>query len=150
MPKRFRTLLGESFWITKGLGCLCVFTNDFVDKTLSVEMDKLGSPLQALLNMDLIRLTRHYFSNMQPTKADNQSRVPLTPEHRAFAGIEDEVVIRGCGGWIELWSPKALEDYEKNNDRVEDIIASAAALLPPAGARNPDVASAGLPQAGPS
>lgn len=148
MPKRFRSSLGESFWITKGLGCLCVFTSEFVDKTLSAKLDGLGDALQALTNPHILRLTRLYYSNMQPTKADNQSRVPLVPEHREFAGIQDEVVIRGCGSYIELWSPAALADYEKNNSRVEDIIASAAALLPPAGANRTGGENAGLPQTG--
>jgi len=148
MPKRFRSLLGEDFWITKGLGCLCVFTKEYVDKTLTAEIEGLGGALQSLLNPDILRLTRHYFSNMQPGKADTQSRVQLTPEHRKYAGIEEEVVIRGCGSYIELWSPAALEQYEAENDRVEDIFASAAALLPPAGAKAPGVSNAGVPSAG--
>jgi len=145
MPKKFRTSLGEDFIITKGLGCLCVFTKDFVDKQLSVELDNLGSPLQALLNPDIVRLTRHYFTNMVTASADGQNRVALTPEHRKYAGITDDVIVCGCGNYIELWSPDALEDYEKQNDKVEDIIASGAALLPKSsgGPGNVGVSSAG-------
>lgn len=148
MPKRFRSYLGEEFLVTRGLGCLCIFTREFVEKTLSAELEALGSPLQSLLNPDIVRLTRHYFSNMQPTKTDNQSRVPLLPEHRKFAGIEDEVVIRGCGSYIELWAPASLEEYEKLNSRVGDITASGAALLPPPSVRIAGAESAGLPSAG--
>jgi MraZ protein len=128
MPKRFRYSLGQEFVITKGLGCLCVFPTDFVNKILAPGLEALGSGLEALLNPDIVRLTRHYFSNMEITRGDNQNRVPLTPEHRRYAGIEDEVVICGCGNYIEIWSPQALQEYEEQNDRVEDLIASGAAL----------------------
>jgi MraZ protein len=150
MPKKFRLNLGEEFVITRGLGCLCVFTKDFVDKKLSAELEQLGSPLQSLLNPDIVRLTRHFFMDMAVTGSDAQNRVPLTSEHRRFAGIEDDVVICGCGGYIELWSPGALAEYRKKNDAVDIIIASGDRLLANVGRRAPGEADAGVSQAGPA
>jgi MraZ protein len=148
MPKKFRHSLGEDFYITRGLGCLCVFTREFVDKQLMTEMEQLGTGLRSLLDMDIVRLNRHYFRNMVLTGADSQNRVQLTLEHRKYAGIEDELVICGCGNFLEIWSPAALEEYEKSNDRPEDIIASGAALLPRQTFRAPGEGNAGGPQAG--
>lgn len=150
MPKRFRSSLGEDFIITRGLGCLCVFPKDYVDKKLSLEIEGLGSPLQSLLNPDIVRLTRHFFMDMVSTNADSQNRVQLTPEHRRFAGIEEDVVVCGCGNYVELWSPARLEEYRSQNDRVEDIIASGAALLSPSGGKAYGEGEAGVPQAGPA
>jgi len=127
MPKKFRYDLGEEFYITKGIGCLCVFTADWKQK-LESELVGLGNPLSLLLDPNISRLHRHFFWEMVSAGADGQFRVALTPEHRRYAGIEDDVVICGCGNYVELWSPKALEMYKQDNDTVDDLIASGAAI----------------------
>lgn len=149
MPKKFRTSLGEDFIITRGLGCLCVFPKEYVDQTLARQLGGLGTPLQSLFNPDIVRLTRHFFSDMVQTNADSQNRVQLTPEHRKFAGIEDDVIISGTGAYIELWSPGALEKYQSENGSAEMIVASAAAVMP-AGADRASGERDALPQAGPA
>jgi MraZ protein len=148
MPKKFRYDLGEEFIITKGLGCLCVFTSDWKNK-LESQLNSLGNPLDLLLNPHIARLHRHFFGEMVTASADGQFRVQLTPEHRRYAGIEDDVVVCGCGNYVELWSPAALEDYKAKNDKVEDLIASGAALLQPPGGRALGEEDAGVSQAGP-
>lgn len=150
MPKKFRTSLGEEFIITRGLGCLCVFTRDYVDKTLTVELGGLGSPLQSLFNPDIVRLTRHFFMDMVTTSADSQNRVQLTPEHRKFAGIGSDLVACGCGEYIELWAPEALEMYKNDNGDAAMIIASAQAIIPANAERGSGDHDAGVPSAGSS
>lgn len=150
LPKKFRSSLGEDFVITRGLGCLCVFTNEYVVKTLSQELSGLGSPLQSLFNPDIVRLTRHFFMDMVTANTDSQNRVPLTPEHRRFAGIGDEVVVCGCGEYVELWSPEALEKYRGENGDPDRIIASAAAVIPAGAERGTGASDAAVPPAGPS
>ena len=130
MPLDMRNSLGSRFYVTKGLGCLCVFTQEWTRK-LEEELGKLASPLAQLLNPEVSRLHRHFFSGMNETSTDKQNRVQLTPEHRRYAGIGEEVVICGCGEYIELWSPEAFAEYEENNGRVEDLVRSGEALLPP-------------------
>ncbi|MCL5102519.1 MAG: hypothetical protein M1133_00195 [Armatimonadetes bacterium] len=148
MPKRFRYDLGEKFFITKGLGCLCVFDTDWRNK-LESELNGLGNALELLLNPHISRLHRHFFGEMIEASADGQFRVQLTPEHRRYAGIEDEVVVRGCGNHVELWSPKALEEYDKQNDGVGDLIAAGAALLATPVGRALGERDAGVSQTGP-
>jgi MraZ protein len=84
------------------------------------------------------------------TGSDKQFRVQLTPEHRRYAGIADEVVVCGCGKHVELWAPEALEAYKKQNDRVEDLISAGAALLPSGGGLAPRDGDAGVSQTGPA
>ena len=143
MPMNIRLQLGERFIIAKGVGCLCVFTEEWA-RELEGELDKLGSPLALLLNPDIARLHRHFFSGMVEVGTDKQFRVQLAPEHRSYAGIEDDVVICGCGKYVELWSPSALEAYKNQNDRVEDLIASGAALLAPRSGQGGGERDAGL------
>jgi len=150
MPKKFRNSLGDDFYITRGLGCLCVFTRDFVDKDLANMMEDVSRGLRSLLDVDVVRLTRHYYRNMVLTGTDSQNRVQLTPEHRKYAGIEDDLVICGCRHYVELWAPAALEEYEKNNDRVEDILASASTVFSRSAAQAGGDTNAGVSQAGPT
>lgn len=42
---------------------------------------------------------------------DSASRVLVSPELRAFAGIEREVVMRGVGGRLELWDKSRLDAH---------------------------------------
>jgi len=149
MPKKFRNSLGDEFIITKGLGCLCVFPVDWRN-ALEEQLNKLGSPLELLLNPNIARLSRHFFWEMMTTTADSQFRVGLTPEHRRYAGIEDDLVICGCGNYVELWSPKALENYKRENDRVEDIVAAGNILLSAGGGSATGDRDAGVPSAGPA
>ena len=149
MPRTFRLSLGEKFIIAKGVGCLCVLTDDTA-KELETQLGKLGNMLSVLLDPNVARLHRHFFSGMVEASCDNkQFRVQLTPEHRRYAGINDEVVIRGCGSFVELWSPEVLEKYESENDRPEDLIASGAALLRETTARGGGDMHAAVPPAGP-
>lgn len=147
MPLKIRSSLGDEFIITRGVGCLCVFTEDYA-RQIEQELGKLGSPLGLLLNPDIARLHRHFFSDMVKTGTDRQSRVQLTPEHRAYAGIEDDVVICGCGHYVELWSPNALKEYREKNDSVENLVASGAALLAASGAWGSGAQDAGVSQTG--
>lgn len=147
MPKKFRTSLGEDFIVTRGLACLCVFTREYVEKTLSVELGGLGSPLQSLFNPDIVRLTRHFFMDMVNTTADSQNRVPLTEAHRKFAGITGDLVVCGCGEYIELWAPDALDKYKNDNGDAAMIIASAQAIIPANAEHSSGERDAGLPPA---
>jgi MraZ protein len=145
MPLDMRNSLGSRFFVTKGLGCLCVFTQEWARK-LQDELGKVSSPLKHLLNSDVSKLHRHFFSGMNEVSTDKQNRVQLTPEHRRYAGIWEDVVIYGCGEYIELWSPEALDKYEEQNAKVEDLIRAGEALLsttPPTGDNDAGVSSAG-------
>jgi MraZ protein len=128
MPHVFRTSLGPEFYITKGVGCLCVFTDEYA-KAMEEQLRSLGSPLEILLNPDIARLHRHFFSDMVKTKADSQNRVPITPEHRKYTGIDTEVTICGCGQYIELWLPEALEAYRADNESTDSLILAGSMLL---------------------
>lgn len=147
MPMSIRTQLGLRFYITKGVGCLCVFTEDWKNE-LEGQLEGMGNPLQQLLNPDLARLNRHFFSGMVESSADKQNRVQLTPEHRRYAGIGEDVVICGCGQYVELWSPDELDKYRAENDGVDHLIAAGVALLPSLSEQAAGDADAGVSHSG--
>lgn len=145
MPLKFRFSLGEKFIITKGLGCLCVFSSDTA-ASLEKQLAGLGDMLHVLLDPNISRLHRHFFSGMVEASCENkQFRVQLTPEHRRHAGITDEVVIRGCGDFIEIWAPAKLDEYEQVNGEPQALIESGAAVFAERGVRNAGESDAGVP-----
>lgn len=145
MPQEFRSSLGMEFYITKGLGCLWVFTEDWIHDVRR-ELEFEGSKLAQLLSPDISRLHYHFFSGLSKATTDKQNRVQLSPEHRRYANIVDEVVVCGCGNYIALWSPQGLADYENRNGQVEQLIQSGRVLLHAAA---PGEGDAGVSPAGP-
>ena len=145
MPQDMRNSLGTRFYITKGLNCLWVFTDEWIHD-VKRELEFKGSKLAQLLSPEISRLHYHFFSGLTDATTDKQNRVQLSPEHRRYAGISEDVVICGCGNYVALWSPDALDAYERNNGQVEQLIESGQALLSPAAAGDDD---AGISPAGP-
>jgi|YNPNPStandDraft_1061719.scaffolds.fasta_scaffold08510_4 MraZ protein len=149
MPKTFRNRLGNDFLITKGINCLWCFPEDYLVKTIAPAIEKLGrNPIRGLFDTDVVRWTRHLFADMVATNDDSQNRVPLTQEHRQYAGIRDTVVLCGRGQIIEIWSPEALEQYRQANADIAGVIASAETLRPVVSQLLKEDADADVPQAG--
>lgn len=130
MPQEIRQELGNDFIITKALGCLCVFKQEHAAK-LQNEISNLGtSPLAMLLNPDVSRLYRHFFSEMVVTNPDKQNRVQLTAEHRRYAEIGQTLIVMGCGEYVEIWGTEAINKFRNQNESVESLFSAGAALLP--------------------
>jgi MraZ protein len=146
MPQDMRNSLGTRFYITKRLNCLWVVTDEWIHD-VKRELEFKGSKLAELLNPDISRLHYHFFSGLTEATTDKQNRVQLSSEHRRYAGIDETVVVCGCGNYIGLWSPDALAAYEKNNEQAEQLIESGQALLSPPAQGEDD---AGVSPAGPS
>ena len=125
MPRAFRSLLGQSFVITRGIGCLLVMTEDRFS-----EIDRrtrgLADPLSVHFDPQLGRLNRQLFAELIKTKVDGQGRVQLTPELRAHAGIDKDLVIVGVGDWIEIWSAENWQAYKASDLTAEQLFEAAA------------------------
>ncbi len=122
IPTRFRSSLGERFYMTKGLGgCIFVYT-DAAYKDLS---ETLSSQRQ--LDEHTMRLQRFFTST--EVSVDGQGRVAIPIKLREYAKIGDqgEVVIVGTGSRIEIWSGKSWERY--NDDLTAEMITESAREL---------------------
>jgi len=107
IPMRFRSMLGERFYITRGFGgCLFVFTAD--------RWQQMGEKFEdgALFDARKIRLQRFLYAHAAEVSPDSQGRIAIPQELREWARIEpnSEVLIAGCGKWVEIWS---REVYDK-------------------------------------
>jgi len=142
-------LPGETFYIGKAVGCLGVFSKDYTDNLLQ-QIAAIGGPMATIMDRNVAIVGRHIFADMVATKSDKQFRTPLTPELKRYAGIENELVIVGCGEYAELWSPARWETYLKENESDENVLASGTALLAFLSGKPKGQANAGVSQTGPA
>jgi MraZ protein len=111
VPSRYRQVLGEHLYITKGFEpCLLVLTESgFMSMFHSLE-DQTLTDRQA---RDLRRLV---FSNAFQLDIDNAGRVLIPKELRLAVNITSEVVLVGAGNYAEIWSPVEWSNYLLGTD----------------------------------
>jgi MraZ protein len=119
IPTRFRSSLGERFYMTKGIGgCIFVYT-EAAYKDLSEALQK-----QRALDEHTLRLQRFFTST--EASVDTQGRVAIPAKLREWAkiGEQGDVVIVGTGSRIEIWSRTGWERY--NDDLTDAMITESA------------------------
>jgi len=122
IPTRFRSSLGERFYMTKGLGgCIFVYT-EMAYKDLSESLSR-----QPQLDEHAMRLQRFFTST--EASVDGQGRVAIPSKLREYAKIGDQgdVVIVGTGSRLEIWSGAAWERY--NDQLTAEMITESAREL---------------------
>jgi MraZ protein len=151
IPRKHRFSLGETFVITRGLGkCLRIFTMDAFND-IKKEADKLGTPLSALFDPEILRVRRQLFGEMVETTTDSQWRVLIPPRLREYAEIANAVVLVGAGDWIEIWNPdnwKAYSDRELTEEKLTG--AGVGMLAEGSAAADPSEGDAGISPSGPA
>ena len=122
IPTRFRSSLGERFYMTKGLGgCIFVYTESAY-KELSETLSR-----QRQLDEHTMRLQRFFTST--EVSVDTQGRVAIPSKLREYAkiGEQGDVVIVGTGIRIEIWSGDSWERY--NDALTAEMITESAREL---------------------
>lgn len=115
LPAKFREILGNCFYITKGNdGCLFVYTAEGWEKL----REKLsGLPLT---NPGARRIVRYYTSGAMECVPDNNGRITIPQSLREFAGLEKEIVSIGCNDRAEIWNKTRWEEY--NSQPVDESL----------------------------
>lgn len=122
IPTRFRSSLGERFYMTKGLdGCIFVYTESAY-KDLSETLAR-----QRQLDEHTMRLQRFFTST--EASVDGQGRVAIPSKLREYAKIAEQgdVVIVGTGSRIEIWGAESWARY--NGDLTGEMISESAREL---------------------
>ena len=94
MPKSFRYSLGERFYITKGMGCLNVLTEDQM-RAFAQKLESRGDITESVYNSDLSLLQHHFFSGLTEAKIDGQNRLTIPQELKTYADIRSAVTVNG-------------------------------------------------------
>ncbi|WP_405740316.1 division/cell wall cluster transcriptional repressor MraZ [Anaerovibrio slackiae] len=121
LPADFRSELGESFIITKGLdNCLFLYTTS--------EWENLSNKLKQLplAKAEARAFVRFFFSGARQLECDKQGRFLVPATLRAYASLQKEVVLIGVSSRIELWSK---EEWLKYNEEITPSVSSIAETL---------------------
>lgn len=121
IPSVYRSSLGETFIVTRGLEkCLYIYTES--------EWQKLVSNLANLpfTKKDARIFIRSFFSAAASCNLDRQGRINITSNQAIHADIKKECVIIGANDRIEIWSK---ENWNKFNEEYSDILENVAEHL---------------------
>ena len=117
IPSKFRSELGESFVITRGLeNCLFVYS--------LVEWNKIVDKLKKLpfTKKDARNFTRFFLSGATVTELDKQGRTNIPSSLIDFASLEKECIVIGVNDRLEIWSKSKWEEFfNANSDSLSDI-----------------------------
>ena len=118
IPSNYRSSLGESFIITRGLEkCLYIYTlaewQKIVDKLASLPFTK----------KDARTFIRSFFSAAANCSLDRQGRINITPNQAIYAGLTKECVIIGVNDRLEIWSEANGNEF---NNEYSDILENVA------------------------
>ena len=117
IPSKFRTELGESFVVTRGLeNCLFVYS--------LVEWNKIVDKLKTLpfTKKDARNFTRFFLSGATVTELDKQGRVNILPSLVDYANLEKDCIVIGVNDRLEIWSKNNWEQFfSENSDKLSDI-----------------------------
>lgn len=121
LPADFRSELGESFIITKGLdSCLFIYT--------MTEWENLSTKLKQLplAKAEARAFVRFFFSGARQLECDKQGRFLVPAILRAHAKLQKDVVLIGISSRIELWS---REEWNRYNEEINPSVSSIAENL---------------------
>ena len=117
IPSKFRSELGESIIITKGLDkCIFVYSlkewNKIIEKMSALQFTK----------KNVRAFERAFIGGASTIEFDKQGRINITSPLISYAGLEKECVIIGVGDRLEIWSLEKWNNfYDTNKDELSDI-----------------------------
>lgn len=124
IPARFRSELGDTFVLTRGLDhCLFVYP---MEEWRNVEAKLRTLPLT---KADARAFVRFFFSGAVECEVDKQGRIMIPPNLREYAHIDKDVVVVGVSTRVELWSAErwrqfvaeASASYEQIAESIVDL-----------------------------
>ncbi|MEG2283774.1 MAG: division/cell wall cluster transcriptional repressor MraZ [Bacilli bacterium] len=117
IPSKFRTDLGDSFIVTRGLeGCLFVYPliewNNIVTKLKSLPFTK----------KDARSFSRFFLSGATTAEFDKQGRISIASPLVTYANLKKDCVVIGMNDRLEIWSKDAWDSFITDNaDNLSDI-----------------------------
>ena len=117
IPAKFRSDLGDSFIITRGLEkCLFVYPLKNWEKIT----DKLNE--LPFTKKDARTFNRFFMSGATNVEFDKQGRINISTPLISYANLDKECVIIGTGDRLEIWSLESWNCFfDSTNESMSDI-----------------------------
>lgn len=119
VPSKFRSDLGQSFVVTKGLdNCLFMYSK--------TEWETFENKLKTLplTNQDARTFMRFFFAGATEVEVDKQGRINIPQVLREYANITKDVVIVGVATRAEIWDSENWDKYTSSDSLNVSQIAS--------------------------
>jgi MraZ protein len=115
LPAKLRVHFSQPGFLTPHLeGCLALWTSDEFEKEIEVRLAQAeGDPVER-------NRVRDWSAAVFEAEIDRQGRMPVPAHLRAYAGLEQEVLVVGMINRVELWAPRAWEAKQ-----LDDVAAAA-------------------------
>ncbi len=118
IPTKFRAALLKGGVVTRGLdGCLFIYPQKEWAKLVS----KLSS--MPLSKQNARAFARLMLAGAMEITPDRQGRVMVPSYLREYAKLKKEAVVTGVSDRLEIWEPKAWNEYKKQTDSEASSIA---------------------------
>jgi MraZ protein len=123
VPARFREELSDGAYLTQGFDRNLRLLTEPAFKAIYEKLSQMNTtdPIAR-------ELRRLIFATASQIDLDSVGRVLIPQFLREVAGLENDAVIVGVGGAIEIWSPEAwdgqvtlLSDVDANSQRFVDL-----------------------------
>ena len=120
LPIDKRTVLGPNFRMFQDpRGCLMLMADQmwqgFVVQIIGPVYNPLGfNALDAEVLSDCV------LTNCEPVRVDPQGRLVIPQRLRALIGNPSNVVLKGKGHVVELWSATGLQEYDAKSDEEKE------------------------------
>lgn len=121
IPAKFRAALHGEIVVAQALEpCVAIWTADAFESFTASFLNDL-SPL----SQESRQLSRYFNAGSFDGELDSAGRVMLPPRLLSYAGLAKEVIVIGNNDHLELWEPKAWEQYEADlTANLSDTVAS--------------------------
>jgi MraZ protein len=118
IPAKFRGQLSDGAVVTKGLdNCLSLFTKEGWE----IEAERLMS--LPLTQANSRAYARFMLASAYPVEVDKQGRVNIPATLREYASVNGTTVVTGLGDHVEIWEPKAWNEYRSHIEKDSANIA---------------------------
>ena len=121
IPAKHRDELGSSFMIVRDMRESCLKVHSLESWHAFVE------PIKKMPRAQSEKIMRFLHSDALTAEPDSQGRVVLSNSLIEHAKIVKDVIVVGCGGYVEIW---AAEEYERvmNEENMDEMLAALEAL----------------------
>ncbi|MBW7994989.1 MAG: division/cell wall cluster transcriptional repressor MraZ [Candidatus Glassbacteria bacterium] len=115
LPPKFRPDGVDTYVLNRGLdGCLYLYTPEQYENTL----EKIQNQPASKKKRFLLREWTKFATDVQP---DKQGRVLISRELLELAGLSKEVIFQGANDRVEIWDPKAQENYTSSFEQEHGL-----------------------------